>query len=739
MKRILIICLILVSFLFFSCKKGSSTPFEPEPEPSPEQNRPPVITSNPLTQVNEHDFYEYSVQAHDPDGNPISYSISEGPAWLSVSHNVVYGTAPEVLEDTDFPVKIRASDGQKGSAEQAFNLTVKTLYNVYALLGNQLNQISNIDETSLTFSQPVDFAENDVIVAGVSNTTPYGFLREVTGFSSDKKKVYTKQATLEDAIKHSSFSITQTLSPSAAKLSNATLGVSEGRMRGFNFSINLNNVFLGGVEGFAEVTANGNISFNLDYILNGNFRKKLEEKTFQIIMNEKADVKLTSNTYSFIKGIEKTIARYDFPPVTILTPAGLPIVVTPKLDIVVGIMATKMAYLETRVVQEANLNAGLVYENASWRPISDFSNSFDYSVSSVQDETDVEVYAALGLKIFLYELLPGPQFSLSNGLELDAEADNDWKLYGKLFASAGIDMNVFSPFVSDYIAPVISFEKLLAESKPGEVSGEILFVSTRDGNAEVYIMNADGTNQQNLTKHSEHDYDLAWSPDKAKIVFVSERDGNPEIYTMNLGGSNLKRLTNNNSVDRMPHWSPNGSEIVFYSERDNDRWIWLMNSDGTNQRKLNLPFGVHEEPKWCGSSDQIVFSSTLSGEGHFDIYKVNCDGTGLQRLTDSSSADVEPVCNFDGSKIAFSSNRSGRYDIWVMNGDGSNQINLSNTSGADDYLASWSPDGVKIVYASGNIDRSSSDIWIMNSNGSGKTRITYRTTGSNQHPVWSSK
>lgn len=86
--------------------------------------------------------------------------------------------------------------------------------------------------------------------------------------------------------------------------------------------------------------------------------------------------------------------------------------------------------------------------------------------------------------------------------------------------------------------------------------GKIAFASDRDGNDEIYVMNADGSNQHRLTDNPTRDWDPAWSPDGMKIAFVSYRDGNAEIYVMNADGSNQHRLTNSPTWDWFPAWSP---------------------------------------------------------------------------------------------------------------------------------------------------------------------------------------
>jgi TolB protein len=119
----------------------------------------------------------------------------------------------------------------------------------------------------------------------------------------------------------------------------------------------------------------------------------------------------------------------------------------------------------------------------------------------------------------------------------------------------------------------------------------ILFQSYRNdrefpNDADVYVMNADGSEVRELTFSNAFDGDASWSPDRRKIVFESQRDHNSEIYVMNVNGSGTKRLTNNSVFDGDPAWSPDGKEIAFSSDRDGNREIYVMNADGTRQRRL---------------------------------------------------------------------------------------------------------------------------------------------------------
>ena len=143
-----------------------------------------------------------------------------------------------------------------------------------------------------------------------------------------------------------------------------------------------------------------------------------------------------------------------------------------------------------------------------------------------------------------------------------------------------------------------------------EAQAWIAFVSERDGNMEIYVMDADGGNQQRLTNNPDNDWNPSWSPDGKRIVFRSNRDGHvhvihgiptSEIYVMDADGGNQQRLTENRVYDYSPSWSPDGKRIAFTSERDGNSEIYVMDADGGNQR--NLTNNRHSDfgPAWLNS------------------------------------------------------------------------------------------------------------------------------------------
>ena len=120
----------------------------------------------------------------------------------------------------------------------------------------------------------------------------------------------------------------------------------------------------------------------------------------------------------------------------------------------------------------------------------------------------------------------------------------------------------------------------------GRNGGRIAFSSARDGNPEIYVMNADGSDLVRLTNHPAPDVNVAWSPNGKQLAFTSSRDGNPEIYLINADGTGLVNLTVHPAPDDRAAWSPDGRKIAFATMRDGNAEIYVMNADGTKPTNL---------------------------------------------------------------------------------------------------------------------------------------------------------
>jgi Tol biopolymer transport system component len=212
--------------------------------------------------------------------------------------------------------------------------------------------------------------------------------------------------------------------------------------------------------------------------------------------------------------------------------------------------------------------------------------------------------------------------------------------------------------------------------------------------SQIYAANPDGSHQVRLTNDAFDDWGPAWSPDDSKIVFASNRGGQYNLYVMNADGSNETRLTDSSGF--VASWSPDGKRIAFDSNRDGLNQIYVMNADGSNVVRLTHTNSDEYGPAWSPDGSKITFVSTR--DGNYQVYIMSPDGSHQHALT-SGKDNWRPTWSPDSSKIAFVSVRNGTAEVYEMNANGSHQVNVSNNPGAENGNGglSWSKDG-KLLY-----------------------------------------
>jgi Tol biopolymer transport system component len=259
---------------------------------------------------------------------------------------------------------------------------------------------------------------------------------------------------------------------------------------------------------------------------------------------------------------------------------------------------------------------------------------------------------------------------------------------------------------------------ILVASSAALAQGKLAFSSTRSGteNADIYVMNSDGSAQTRLTTSSASDVDPTWSPDGSRLAFTrigftSKKVDLAHIWVMNADGSGQTQLTKGSKPETYPAWSPDGTQIAFtrgHVNKPETSNIFVINADGSHEKKLTKSPRFDGFPAWSPDGTKIAF--TTDRDGNPEIYTMNADGSGQTRLTNNPASDAHPAWSSDGKTIAFISDRDGSFQLYVMPAGGPPGTERRLTSGFDqdsypsgEYAPTWSPDGTTIAYA-GEID-----------------------------------
>lgn len=243
-------------------------------------------------------------------------------------------------------------------------------------------------------------------------------------------------------------------------------------------------------------------------------------------------------------------------------------------------------------------------------------------------------------------------------------------------------------------------------------TSKIVFVSARDFNREIYLMNPDGSEQVNLTKNLADDLFPAWSPTGKQILFVSDRDGIRDLYLMDADGGNVERVFKQRARRENPTWAPDGKQIAY--ERGGTIYIATI---GKQMEELVVSDGF--DPAWSPDGREIAL--TLNPFGSHRLVLLNIH-TGRQRQIlprDVSAWQAEPAWTVTSDKLSFSWNKNplpvppdakpgkpfrvppewlDQETIYIMNRDGTDVQQVVNEAGPKAKNSVWSPRGDEIVY-----------------------------------------
>lgn len=277
----------------------------------------------------------------------------------------------------------------------------------------------------------------------------------------------------------------------------------------------------------------------------------------------------------------------------------------------------------------------------------------------------------------------------------------------------------------------------------GEEGLRLVFYSDRDGDDDIYIMDADGSGVRQITDEPGRDYEADSSPDGRTLVFASQRAGEDgaQLFLMAIDGSGVRRLTfsagdDEQVTDDYAHWSPDGRHIVFQrttipAEGPADANIWMIDVESGEEAQLtDTPGDWDSTPSFAADGSSVLFESNR--EGGFSVHRLNLETMEVVALTSGEGTDAEAKESPDGKLVAFASTRDGGFHVYVMDADGGNVRRLTDSE-ADDRCPQWSPDGKMLsFYSERDGDR---EIYVMQADGSEQRRLT-DSPGNDEVPDW---
>ena len=258
------------------------------------------------------------------------------------------------------------------------------------------------------------------------------------------------------------------------------------------------------------------------------------------------------------------------------------------------------------------------------------------------------------------------------------------------------------------------------------------------GKNAIYLANSDGSSRELIVRGVGDRTGFYWSPDAQRLVFGGGYQRPAEIFVVNVDGSGVEQLTRlprkrkrtDDDWFQNPSWSPDGTRIAFNGARKETGGttnIYVMNADGSGLRRLTRGPAYKWLPVWSHDGSEILYEQFGNkAQTRADLYTINPDGGGRQKLTSVFTEGDHCACpaySPDGTKIAYeAAGTRGKSDIYVMNADGSDRIQLTNHRARDEN-PDWSPDGTQIAFYSerpGN-----AEIYVMNADGRQEKRVTH--------------
>ena len=257
---------------------------------------------------------------------------------------------------------------------------------------------------------------------------------------------------------------------------------------------------------------------------------------------------------------------------------------------------------------------------------------------------------------------------------------------------------------------------------------QILFYSDRNGNWDIFRVNSDGTGLRQITSSSFNEREPNWHPQNNSFAFSSDSLGVSRIFLRDLDSGSIAMLTNHPGKHSAPSWSPDGNYLAYLTE-ENKVWNLLVkNLNDSSLHTLYTGATWPGRPTWSPSGAEVMYSVAIDGKEI--LHLVNIAGTIVKTFLPGFNSCGNAMLSPDGSSIIFDAHSEdvldsgdGKWEIYKMNTSDFSVVRLTHNH-VDDWGARWSRDGKRILFLGAGLNNTGYELFVINTDGSGLTQLT---------------